>query len=101
MLSDATIGSDQSAFSGVTPWSPMLKPGEWIVQAISIAAMEPLSSLHERVESVAKAAPASILIPSRMAERRRETAERGVKISKSTWAEITAWVERLGIADGG
>jgi len=100
LLADATIGSDRAAFNGVAPWSPMLRPGEWIVQAIGIAAMEPLSSLHERVAIVAKAAPASILVPSRLAERRRVTDERGVIISKSTWAAITAWVERLEIAGG-
>ena len=98
LIADSALGSDPSLLSQFPPWSPMIGPGEWIVQAISVPAMESLSSFHERVGAMAKAAPATILLPSRLEALRRAARDRGATVSKATQIALKSWAERLGVS---
>jgi hypothetical protein len=98
LIADAALGSDPSALAAFAPWSPLLGPGEWIVQAVSVPALEPLMSFHARVSEFAKTAPGTILVPARLEELRREARERGVGVSKAAQAALRAWGDRLGVS---
>lgn len=80
------------------PWAAALVPeGGWLVAALSIKAIEPLSTLHERVDCMIREtgeAPGRLLPPTW--ERRRLAArERGIAVTKPSWARLGEWADRL------
>jgi LDH2 family malate/lactate/ureidoglycolate dehydrogenase len=97
VIADAVLGSDPAALAAFAPWSPLIGEEGWIIQAVSVPAMEPLASFHERVAHFAKKANGNILPPDRLESLRREARENGVKVSKATQSALTAWAEKLGI----
>lgn len=95
-LADSAFGGGSPA--ALPPLLACLEPGEWLVQAVAVAALEPLSSLHERVAERASTADGpSILRPDRLDEHRRIARERGVPVDPAARAAIAAWAGRLGV----
>lgn len=80
------------------PWASALVPeGGWLVAALSIKAMEPLSTFHERVESTMKEADEGHgrLLPTAWETRRRVAREQGVPVTKASWSRFSEWATRL------
>lgn len=84
----------------VPPW-PMLAPeGEWIIQVASVAALEPLTTLQDRVSAGLDAWAADsdgLLRPDRWEARRREAREHGVAVDPKAWKELRRRAEQLGV----
>jgi LDH2 family malate/lactate/ureidoglycolate dehydrogenase len=97
VVADAVLGSDPAALAAFAPWLPLTGDEGWIIQAVSVPAMEPLASFHERVAHFAKNANGNVLQPDRLESLRREARENGVKVSKDTQSALTAWGAKLGI----
>ena len=93
-IADGALGSASSVLGA---WLPMLGEAEWLIQAVSIPATEPLASLHERMAAAGSTAPETVLSPSRLEEARRRAREDGVKFSDATRAALKSWGERLGV----
>jgi LDH2 family malate/lactate/ureidoglycolate dehydrogenase len=82
------------------PWAEMLvAPGSWLVLAISIGNLEPLTTFHERLDSwlgVSHNDPHRV-VPASWDARRRDVQEHGVPISRSVWNKLKQWSERLAV----
>jgi LDH2 family malate/lactate/ureidoglycolate dehydrogenase len=77
----------------------LVAESSWLVAAISVPALEPLASFHERTASAwhgLKETP-TMLPPDRWDVLRRETREHGVTIAAADWKPLDAWAERLGV----
>ena len=86
------------------PWASVLaEPHEWLIVALSIAAIEGLSAFHERVSEAVRVmehndvATPGRLVPSVWEARRRELRERGVSVSAVRWNALVAWGEKLAV----
>lgn len=83
-----------------TPWATALVPeGGWLVAALSVPAIESLSSLHERVSSTMRAtdeAPGRLL-PAVWESRRRGARERGLSVTTAKLSRLHDWANRLGV----
>ncbi|MDB5351359.1 MAG: malate/lactate dehydrogenase [Planctomycetota bacterium] len=99
LLADSALGSDHEALAGLVPWTPLTAHGEWIVQALSVIALEPLAGFHERVTEAAKAASNSVLRPEMLEAVRRDAREHGVELSEATQSSLREWARRLGVED--
>ena len=85
----------------VAPWASVLAPdGGWLVAAIAVHALEPLSTLHERVADAVKGLDEASgrLLPGPWERRRREVREHGVIVEPATREGLSRRAERLGIA---
>lgn len=72
-------------------------PGGWLVAALAISALEPLTAFHERLAASLPAADApGVLRPDRWEARRREAREGGLSLDGSALAALRAHAERLG-----
>ena len=96
IVADAVLGSDRTALGSLIPWSPLIGGSDWIIQAVSVPAMEPLASFHERVHQFAKTAPGEFLRPDRLEGLRRETRERGLNLAAATRLALGEWAGKLG-----
>ena len=84
----------------VAPWASVLAPdGGWLVAAVSVNAMESLSTFHLRVADALKGLDESAgrLLPAPWDQRRREVREHGVAVEPATWEILTSRAERLGV----
>ncbi len=97
LLADSALGSAPEWLSKLVPWSPVTPAGEWLVQAISVTALEPLAGFHERVAEAAKSVPKSPLRPETLETLRRDAREKGVVLSEATRSSLRKWAERLDV----
>lgn len=88
VLADRVLGSTPGDLAAFAPWSVLSDLDGWIIQAISVSAMEPLASFHRKVAEFLKIAGETILRPDRLETLRRESQESGIKLSIATQ---TAW----------
>ena len=95
-IADSLLGGPRPPES-FTPWQAGLEAGEWLIQAITIAALEPLASFHERVASAARGPEWSGTLE--WEGRRQEARERGISLPKDTFTALQTWAERLNAAD--
>ncbi len=84
----------------ISPWANVLAPeGGWLVAAISVPALEPLSSFHERVAETLKGLDeaAGRLLPARWEAHRQQVREHGMGIEPAAWNARPAirWSGRL------
>ncbi len=94
------IGGSEALNALVAPWANVLAPeGGWIVAAISVHALEPLSSFHERVADTLKGLDEKDgrLLPARWEAHRREVREHGLPVEPAVWEALLRWAQRLGI----
>lgn len=98
IVADAVFGSDRAALASFMPWSPLIGVGDWIIQAVSVPALEPLASFHERVSEFAKGAGGAFLQPDRQEGLRREARERGLSLSSATRSALKDWAGRHSLA---
>jgi LDH2 family malate/lactate/ureidoglycolate dehydrogenase len=102
---DSTMGEefDPSNSGWLRSWSPWISAfsgGEgWLILALAVSAMEPLTSFHERVASSFAHANqgAGVLSPEAWEARRREARERGVSLDPAAIQALRGWADRLGV----
>ncbi len=77
----------------------LLADGGWLVAAVSIPALEPLATYHERfVADGHEMAPApGRLLPEAWESRRREARQKGVIVEPEAWKSIAHWARRLSV----
>ncbi len=84
----------------MAPWIAALAPeGGWLVAAIAVAALESLSSFHERVGATLDAVREwpNGLLPGPWEARRRIAREGGVPLAAEAIEPLTRWGDRLGV----
>ncbi len=84
----------------VAPWASILAPEEgWLVAAISVNAMESLSTFHERSAELLKRLDGASgrLLPGLWEQRRRDLRERGVAIESADWERLSRRASLEGI----
>jgi LDH2 family malate/lactate/ureidoglycolate dehydrogenase len=85
---------------GLASWAELLAPaGSWLVAAIMVAQLEPLTTLHERLDAWVRAtteAPGRLL-PELWDAHRREVHEHGVAIAAPIWKKLKQWSQRLAV----
>ncbi len=101
---DSILGSAAAEVAdAVFPLAQALLPdGGWLIAALSIAALEPISTFHERVAAVAARAEAmgirsGFLCPQAWEVCRRDAREQGVAVEKSVWHRLKGWADRHAI----
>ena len=102
---DSTMGEgfDPSTAEWLRPWSAWISAfsgGDgWVILALAVSAMEPLTSFHERVGSSFDHAQegAGLLSPRSWEARRRDAREHGVSIDPDTLQSLRGWASRLGV----
>jgi LDH2 family malate/lactate/ureidoglycolate dehydrogenase len=86
---------------GVANWREVLVPEEtWLVAAVAVAELEPLSDFHGRVARWIQglAESPTRLLPASWADRHAEAHERGVTIAAPAWKELKQWANRFAVA---
>ncbi len=92
-LSDpaASAASHDALRAVVAPWSAVVAPDDgWLVAALSVTAMEALSTFHERVSAALgglESGPGRLL-PVPWEERRRDVREHGLPIDHNLWEAL-------------
>jgi LDH2 family malate/lactate/ureidoglycolate dehydrogenase len=89
------------AMDALGPIAAILAPDEgWLVAALSVNAMEPLSSLHDRVAKAIQTLGNGdgLLAPGPWNDRRRSAHTRGLALASGTLRALRVHSERLGIA---
>ena len=84
VLADRVLGSKPGDLAAFAPWSALSDSDGWIIQAISVPAMEPLGSFHRKVADYLRNTGETILRPDRLETLRREAREQGVQVSSKT-----------------
>jgi LDH2 family malate/lactate/ureidoglycolate dehydrogenase len=82
------------------PWlAPLAPEGGWLVAAVSVASMEPLTTFHRRVADALKGLGEEDgrLLPAPWEARRREARERGMAVAPPAWKALSRRAERLGV----
>jgi hypothetical protein len=77
----------------------LIPAGGWLVAAVSVAAVEPLSAFHQRVAAAwygLDEAPGRLL-PDAWEARRREVFVRGIAIAQPAWKSLNQWAQRLDV----
>ena len=96
----AGSGSAIDLFDGLRLATEVLIPaGGWLVAAVSVAAVEPLSRFHQRVAAAwdgLDEAPGQLL-PDAWDARRREVFVRGIAIALPAWKSLNQWAQRLAV----
>jgi LDH2 family malate/lactate/ureidoglycolate dehydrogenase len=86
---------------GTGNWTRVLVPEEsWLVAAVALAEIEPLSEFHERVGewiSGLTGGPGRLL-PAPWTDRHGEAQQRGVAVTPSAWKELKQWASRFAVA---
>ncbi|WP_422926509.1 Ldh family oxidoreductase [Singulisphaera sp. PoT] len=80
------------------PWMAALVPdGDWMILALRVDSIEPLSSFVERVGAMMDFATPAVgqLIPSVSEDRRQMIREQGMTLSTSTRGSLVEWARRL------
>jgi LDH2 family malate/lactate/ureidoglycolate dehydrogenase len=77
----------------------LLPDGSWLMGAVSIAILEPLSTFHERVGKVLHemADGPGRLLPATWEAQRRQAREHGIPIASGVWKELNQWAQRLAV----
>jgi LDH2 family malate/lactate/ureidoglycolate dehydrogenase len=81
-------------------WSEMLAPaGAWLVAAIAVAYLEPLTTFHERLDVWWRSRPHALgrLVPEVWDGHRRLVHEQGVAIPAPVWKKLKHWSQRLSV----
>jgi LDH2 family malate/lactate/ureidoglycolate dehydrogenase len=104
-VSDTALADRPEAAAPLAPWALLVPEGEWLIQAVAVAAVESLAGLHARVAAgLGALAPASdadaagLIRPEAWEASRREARERGLAVPPKTWQALEAWAGRLGAA---
>jgi LDH2 family malate/lactate/ureidoglycolate dehydrogenase len=82
------------------PWNLLVPNGDWLVLATTIAALEPLATFHERIETAiqhGKDEP-GLLLPGPWEARRRSARELGVDLAPDIRESFLPWIERAHIS---
>ena len=99
---DRASESPSSEWLGAwSPWVSALSGGDgWVILALAVSAMEPLTGFHDRVASSFRTSTEGPgrLLPDRWEARRREVREQGVSLDEATTATLRGWADRLGVA---
>ena len=77
----------------------LIPAGGWLVAAVSVAAVEPLSAFHQRVASARYGldeAPGRLL-PDAWESHRRTARADGVAIASPAWKSLNQWAQRLAV----
>jgi LDH2 family malate/lactate/ureidoglycolate dehydrogenase len=97
----AKVGAARQALARLlAPWAAVLAPGEgWLVAALSITAMESLSTFHERVADTLHGLDEAdgLLLPTPWEARRCEARARGVSVRAASWKALQTWADRLAV----
>lgn len=84
-----------------SPWSFLLGPDEWFVQAVSVTAIESLASVQDRVEAGLGQSVGRVpgfLDPATWRGHRDVAYESGLGVSGELVRELRAWAERLEVS---
>jgi LDH2 family malate/lactate/ureidoglycolate dehydrogenase len=78
----------------------LIPTGGWLVAAVSVAALEPLTAFHQRVTAAWSGLDESPgrLLPDAWDARRREARVRGIAIASPAWKSLNQWAQRLAVA---
>lgn len=93
-LADSTLADAHHGQGPPLPWTPLLEPGDWLIHAVAVPALESLSALSQRVASC----PAGWLDPAACEARRAIAYEQGMTLAEPAWRILCDWAERLGVA---
>ena len=77
----------------------LIPAGGWLVAAVAVSAVEPLSAFHQRVAAAwygREEAPGRLL-PDAWEARRREVFVRGIAIAQPAWKSLNQWAHRLAV----
>jgi LDH2 family malate/lactate/ureidoglycolate dehydrogenase len=71
----------------------------WLVAAVSVSVLEPLTTFHHRVAAAWKGLPAAPgrLLPDAWDAHRRDAREHGVAIATPVWRLLNEWARRLAV----
>ena len=104
---ERSSGDGREVSSPPTGWLELCSPwiatfaGEdgWVILALSVAAMEPLTTFHERVASSFREPidGRGQLGPDSWETRRREARDHGVSLDEASSAVLKGWAGRLGM----
>lgn len=81
----------------------LVSGSDWLIQVVSVGAIEPLASLQERVISAFEKGPfsslssPSLLHPVAWEEHRRQARERGVVLKPEAVESLRQWASKLGV----
>jgi LDH2 family malate/lactate/ureidoglycolate dehydrogenase len=79
------------------PWAVLLEPGDWLIQAVAVPAVESLSALAARLTGPALAGADGWVDPADWEGRRSAAFERGLPVDEAAWGALSGWAERLGV----
>jgi LDH2 family malate/lactate/ureidoglycolate dehydrogenase len=97
--SSPTGSPPESLAKMVAPWPSLATEDEWVIGAVAVAALEPLSAFHERVSAALQGQDGhpGLLLPNRWEAHRSHAREHGVAIRRDLMADLSRWAERLRI----
>lgn len=109
LVHDSTLANrgdgPDGSLAALAGLAPLLVPeGEWLVQAVSVPAIESLAAVQERVQATLAGrrgtSPTAngLLPPTELEARRQQARERGVPVADPVATELQARAQRLGIA---
>ncbi len=83
------------------PWTRLAPEGNWLVQAVSVAAIESLTTLQERVAAgmaeVSPVEPEGLLRPVAWESHRQEVLDHGVPVTVEHWEALMVWAKRFDV----
>jgi len=99
---DPALGSAEPPgwLAVLSPWSAAMAGADgWAIIALAVAAMDPLTTFHERAATSFAGAVEGEgrLLPSPWEGRRRQARERGVALDETASAGLRNWSDRLGV----
>ena len=101
LVGDSALGNAIGPPDGFFPWRLVIEADEWLLQAVAVAALEPLASFQDRVARAGAGAEdrSGWLRPSEWEARRRQAREFGVMLPPDRLEALRGWAERLGVED--
>ncbi|GIW89458.1 MAG: hypothetical protein KatS3mg108_3782 [Isosphaeraceae bacterium] len=79
------------------PWSVLLEPGDWMILAVAVPALESLSALATRLTGHDLPPAAGWLDPGDWERRRTAAFEHGLPLEESLTRTLADWASRLGV----
>ena len=77
----------------------LIPDGGWLVAAVSVSAMESLTTWHDRLAAVAgrMRSAAGLLLPEAWEARRRQVQREGVVVDPAAWTSLAEWARRFSV----
>jgi LDH2 family malate/lactate/ureidoglycolate dehydrogenase len=94
----AGAGGSAGPLPELAPWALLVPEGGWLIVALTVTALEPLATFHERVLTATRDWPEGPgrLLPGPWSARRAEFRRQGVAIDSRAWAELRRRAQQIG-----